>query len=393
MSAETEMPIIVAMSQDAQLYRHGIDLHVEQMLSSFEAKDCFKQFHPQTGEFDMAGIPKRSRAAFMLHAASNEFHTQFTLEKAVSRLRLEYQAKQVAEALKADCPDEQLNKVASTLSQLGQLSRDEEDNVDQALADIDRIANGQSPLGVMGWPIPMLRKFGMIHSHELIIIGGRPGSGKSALMGQIAYEFAKAQQRVLYISLEMGKLELRHRWTALEVGASVNRVHLRPELHARYKYAFQQIANNDHLLVRERYSIAAILSEIATQATQGLAAVFIDYLQLIQGDGSRSRLEQLSDITRQLKLSAKQLGVPVFAGSQLNRQSEHQERPSLSSLRESGSIEQDADRVLLLHRDDAQGCTEIIQAKLRNGPQGMVQATFSGETTSFSPLTTNTGSQ
>jgi replicative DNA helicase len=128
--------------------------------------------------------------------------------------------------------------------------------------------------------------------------------------------------------------------------------------------------------------------------THNLKFIVIDYLQLIESeDRGASRQEQISQISRRLKMLAKDLSVPVIALSQLNRSAEQREghRPRMSDLRESGSIEQDADVVILLHRDDAygnveddkRGIADLIIAKQRNGPVGDVKLTFLRELTKF----------
>lgn len=127
---------------------------------------------------------------------------------------------------------------------------------------------------------------------------------------------------------------------------------------------------------------------------KGLSLVIVDYLQLMRGKGSFERREQeISDISRSLKALAKELDVPVVALSQLNRgvEQRHDKRPSLADLRESGAIEQDADVILFLYRDevynrehsDARGKAEILIAKQRNGPTGKVILTFLNSCTRF----------
>ena len=118
---------------------------------------------------------------------------------------------------------------------------------------------------------------------------------------------------------------------------------------------------------------------------KGLDVIFIDYLQLITGNNRENRVQEVSEISRQLKIIARELDVPVIALSQLSRavESRTDRRPQLSDLRESGSIEQDADIVMFLHREDMYnqntenvGKAEIIIAKHRNGPTGEVPLTF-----------------
>ncbi len=131
-----------------------------------------------------------------------------------------------------------------------------------------------------------------------------------------------------------------------------------------------------------------------------IKAIMIDYMQLMDNPGVESRQQQISEISRGIKAVARELNVPVIALSQLNRQSEGRDghRPRMSDLRESGSIEQDADVVMLLHREDyyrmsepdfqPDNIAEVIVAKQRNGPTGTVKLTFLNKTTRFENLST-----
>jgi replicative DNA helicase len=134
------------------------------------------------------------------------------------------------------------------------------------------------------------------------------------------------------------------------------------------------------------------------KAQYDIQLIVIDYLQLMEGPRAENRQQQIADISRGLKALARELRIPVLAISQLNRSPEAREghRPRMSDLRESGSIEQDADVVLLLHREDyykpddpsLKGLAEIIVAKQRNGPVGKVKLQFSGNYLRFSSLST-----
>ena len=130
-------------------------------------------------------------------------------------------------------------------------------------------------------------------------------------------------------------------------------------------------------------------------AEKNLGLIVIDYLQLIEGSGREDRMQQISSISRGLKILAKELNVPIIALSQLSRavESRTDKRPMLSDLRESGSIEQDADIVMFIYRDDYynhdspdKGISEIIIAKQRNGPIGTVQLAWLPEYTKFANL-------
>src|SRR5207302_8616188 len=134
------------------------------------------------------------------------------------------------------------------------------------------------------------------------------------------------------------------------------------------------------------------------KSRENIQAIMIDYMQLMDNPGPESRQQQISEISRGIKAVARELNIPVIALSQLNRQSEGRDghRPRMSDLRESGSIEQDADVIMLLHREDyyrmqepdfiPDNIAEVIIAKQRNGPTGTVKLTFDNKTTSFKNL-------
>ena len=137
-----------------------------------------------------------------------------------------------------------------------------------------------------------------------------------------------------------------------------------------------------------------------TLTQKGIKCVMLDYMQLMDNPGPESRQQQISEISRGIKAVARELAIPVIALSQLNRQSEGRDghRPRMSDLRESGSIEQDADVVALLHREDyyrmsdpdfqPDNIAELIIAKQRNGPTGTVKLAFMNKTTRFENLST-----
>ena len=172
------------------------------------------------------------------------------------------------------------------------------------------------------------------------------------------------------------------------------------------KDEWHRISNAHSLLIKTRIFIddtpALSLAEVRTRARHltrehgQLGVIVLDYLQLMQSPNSgENRVQQISDISRGLKALAKELKVPVVALSQLNRNLENRtnKRPMMSDLRDSGAIEQDADLILLVYRDEVynedspdKGIAEVIVAKQRNGPIGTVRLKFQGEYTCFSNL-------
>lgn len=237
-------------------------------------------------------------------------------------------------------------------------------------------------------------------NEELILIGGRPSQGKTAIAMQIGVWISlTADKEVLAFSLEMSENALCQRlissWTGIP-GDRIKKTWLLDAEDHRNIGICQDAFNNARFHVNEDSHLT--VQQIASicrrhKARQGLNLVIIDYLQLIDSkreDGD-NRQEQVAKIGRRLKQLARELKVPVVCLSQLNRQNESREdkRPRLSDLRESGSLEQDADVVMFVHRPeyydpmDEPGIAELIVAKNRNGPTGTARLNFVNTYTRF----------
>ena len=229
---------------------------------------------------------------------------------------------------------------------------------------------------------------------ELVIIAARPSMGKTALVCNIADAVARnTNSGVLIFSLEQSSEELAERFlctTARVSGHDLRAGHLTDAQRDQLAAASDEL-HNLPLFIDDRP--ARTMSQIAAIARRQhrrtpLAIIVVDYMQLVEPEEkSVPREQQIATISRRLKFLAKELHVPVVALSQLNRGVELREdkRPRLADLRESGSIEQDADKVMFLHRPDAYdpedrpGEAEVIIAKHRSGPTGIVRLTWRGE--------------
>ena len=245
---------------------------------------------------------------------------------------------------------------------------------------------------------------GGLHNGELIILAARPSMGKTALAMNMAEHAAiEGQAPTLFVSLEMSAIELADRMLCSLARVNGHRLRngtISSDDHTRLIEKANEISEAP-LFVDD--SPSRTVSEIAAAARRisrrhgSLGLIVIDYLQLIEPDNPRDpRQEQVAKIARRLKGMARELEVPMLCLSQLNRQAEDgkDHRPKLSHLRESGAIEQDADVVMFVHReeyyhrgeDKAQyaGQAEIIIAKQRNGPVGDVQLTWEADYTRFS---------
>ncbi len=262
----------------------------------------------------------------------------------------------------------------------------------------------QSPSGVTGLETGLVdldRKTTGLHGGELIIVAGRPAMGKTTLALNFAVHAALRKEQVVAVfSLEMPEHQLVQRILASEAGVDSQK--LRTGEFSTYDW--QKIDEQCVKLYKTQLfldgSSVLTASQIASKSrrlkarTQGkLGLIVIDYLQLMDAPSSRangSRAEDVATMSRSLKQLAKELSVPVIALAQLSRDVEKKARkPMLSDLRESGAIEQDADVVLFIHRDETEGfndaaqTTEIIIGKQRSGPVGTIPVLFQKEFNRF----------
>ncbi|WP_410208246.1 replicative DNA helicase [Fusobacterium sp.] len=242
------------------------------------------------------------------------------------------------------------------------------------------------------------------HESDLVILAARPAMGKTAFALNIALNAAmKSSKAVLLFSLEMSSSQLLQRLLAIEAGIGLQKIRngfLDPDDWGKLGLASMKLSNSEiniadlpNVNVLEIRAIARRL-----KAAGKLDMIIIDYLQLIRGSSSKgdNRQQEISEISRALKGIARELDVPVIALSQLSRAPEMRadRRPMLSDLRESGAIEQDADMVIFLYRDDYyneesedKGITEVIIGKQRNGPVGTVKLRYFHEYTKFESFT------
>ena len=287
--------------------------------------------------------------------------------------------------------------------------------------------------GISTGLVDLDKKLGGLHPSDLLILAGRPSMGKTSLATNIAFNIAKAHKRgrlpdggegsveggvVGFFSLEMSAEQLAARILseASEVPSDqIRRGDMREDEFRRFVEAAKALESCP-LYIDDTPALP--ISQVAARArrlkrTQGLDVLIVDYLQLLKGSSKENRVQEVSEITQGLKAIAKELNIPVIALSQLSRQVESREdkRPQLSDLRESGSIEQDADVVMFVYRDEyyrerekpgdhelekmaqwqsvmnsVHGKAEVIIGKQRHGPIGTVELAFEGRFTRFSNL-------
>jgi len=238
---------------------------------------------------------------------------------------------------------------------------------------------------------------------DLLIVAGRPAMGKTSIVLNIARNVAQLHKLpVCIFSLEMSKEQLTYRLLSMEVGIESGRLRTGRLHQEEWPLLGNGISELSKLpLYIDDKPNAGVLEmrslcrRLMAETGKELGLVVIDYLQLMEGGGSDNRVQELSRITRSLKGMARELNVPVMALSQLSRgvESRTNKRPMLSDLRESGSIEQDADLVMMIYRDEYynpetadRGITEVIITKHRNGPVGTCKLLFEPQFTRFRNL-------
>ena len=308
-----------------------------------------------------------------------------------------------------------------------------------AVTDAVKVANAAYQregglAGVSTGLVDMDKKLGGLHRSDLLILAGRPSMGKTSLATNVAFNIARAYKKgitasgeegaidggvVGFFSLEMSVEQLATRILSEVAEIPSNQIRRGDFTESEFRRIVDAAKELESAPLFIDDTPALPISQLAARArrlkrTHGLDALFIDYLQLVRGTGrSENRVNEISEITMGLKAIAKELDIPVIALSQLSRQVENREdkRPQLSDLRESGSIEQDADVVMFVFREEyykerekpgdheldkmgiwqeemerLHGKAEVVIGKQRHGPIGTVELSFEGQFTRFGNL-------
>ncbi len=238
-----------------------------------------------------------------------------------------------------------------------------------------------------------------MQNSDLVLIGARPGMGKTAFAMNIATEAAiRTKKTVCVFSLEMSAEQLANRMLSSEAQIDSYKMRsgtLSSEDWNAIAYASSRLSETD-ILIDDTPGVTVTAMKSKLRRVKNLGLVIVDYLQLMQGDRhTDNRVQEVGDISRGLKLLAKELAVPVICCAQLSRGPENRpdKRPMLSDLRDSGAIEQDADIVLFLYRDEyykeeaaEQSIAEVIVAKNRHGSLDKVKLGWIGRFTKFTNL-------
>ena len=343
-------------------------------------------------------------------ASNARYHAKIVRDKSVLRGLVNTSTDIIASAYDGTASVEELLDSAErsvfSLAQgrLGRSFTSMKEAISQSVDLIDRFYSGrQTVTGVPTGFTDLDEKLSGLQPSDLVIIAGRPSMGKTSLaLGMAVRAAVKHQKKVGIFSLEMSKEQLGLRMLSSE--ARLDSHALRngrlqkedwrrlTEAAARLESAPIFIDDSGVLSVQQMRGKARRLQK----EQKGLDLLLVDYLQLMQGrSDAESRQQEISDISRSLKSLAKELHLPVVALSQLSRAVENRtdKRPILADLRESGAIEQDADVVIFIYRDELynpeteeKGIADILVSKHRNGPTGRIQLHFHEQFASFEDL-------
>ncbi|MCA9049842.1 MAG: AAA family ATPase [Planctomycetaceae bacterium] len=351
---------------DFYIERHAILFStMQEMHRAGHAIDCVTvaETLERLGQLERAGGPGVIREILFAvpHSAHVRYYADIVRRKAQQRELIRACTRTIESAYTADA-DELLPTLEGTLLRIRETGTGDE--IVPMTSAVDALEERERhPAAVHSTGLADLDRQirGGLRYGQFVVVGGRPGSGKSVLGGQIAKSFAERGQTSLIVSLEMDRAELAERYIQ-----SVDRQRLRslPIHIVDSAFECERIAGLIRLAKRKH----------------GIQAAVLDYLQLTESEDRRANRErQVAEVSRTMKRLAGELRIPVIAACQLNRTSDRENRtPRLSDLRESGSIEQDADIVVLLHQGEEDGAQAIV-AKQRNGRTGIVPLIFRGD--------------
>ena len=400
---------------------------------------------------DDAGLAELGGPAYLMRlagAAISSFavrdYAEMIYDLAIRRELIDVGNEIAAKAARVDVqsePKEQIVEAEQKLYALAEQGQTEQgfQSFLTAVTDAVKVANAAYQregglAGVSTGLIDMDKKLGGLHRSDLLILAGRPSMGKTSLATNIAFNIARAYKKgittsgeegavdggvVGFFSLEMSAEQLASRILSEVAEIPSNQIRRGDFTESEFRRIVDAAKELEAAPLFIDDTPALPISQLAARArrlkrTHGLDALFVDYLQLVRGTGrSENRVNEISEITMGLKAIAKELDIPVVALSQLSRQVENREdkRPQLSDLRESGSIEQDADVVMFVFREEyykerekpgdheldkmaiwqdemerLHGKAEVVIGKQRHGPIGTVELSFEGQFTRFGNL-------
>jgi replicative DNA helicase len=436
-SEDAEQAVLAAMLMDADAVMRAVEIVDDSMFYAERHRKLYRAMlsitergsvvDPLTlseelsrkGELDGAG--GKDYIGFLVDAvptaANIEYHARIVKEKALLRRLIEVSTQIVGEAFSGtNTADELLDMAEQSIFQVAQQRTSEgfsriKELLWPTMERIEAIhAGGQTITGISSGFNDLDEMTSGFQPADLIIVAARPSMGKTAFTLNIAQHAAiETEKKVAFFSLEMSKESLVQRMLTAEARIDAQKLRkgmLRDDDFPRLARA-AGILTHAPIWIDDTAGITMLEMRSKARrlkADQGLDMIIVDYLQLMSGPAnSESRQQEVSQISRGLKALAKELSVPVIALSQLSRAPEQRagdsKRPQLSDLRESGAIEQDADLIMFLYRQEfydgpvdkdgnsLEGKAEVIVGKQRNGPIGTVNLFFQKQFTRFENFT------
>lgn len=366
---------------------------------------------------DVGGAPYLAELANIVPTAANvEYYAKIVEERSLLRRLIQASTEIISETYEEsegvsnilDAAEQKILEVSERKNRSGfvkisDVLRDSMEEIDELYKNDEEITGLSS-----GYRALDLMTAGL-HEDELIILAARPGVGKTAFALNIAQNIGTStNENVAVFSLEMGATQLVNRMLCAEGTINANNLRTGQLTEEEFEKLFVAMGSLSKANIYIDDTPGIRVSEIRAKSRRlmqeqgGIGLIIIDYLQLIEGSGRESRQQEVSEISRQLKKLAMELNVPVIAISQLSRSVEQRQdkRPILSDLRESGSLEQDADIVAFLYREDyyrdeegdedeaeEDNVVEVLVEKNRSGARGTVKLLFIKEYNKFSSLT------
>lgn len=265
--------------------------------------------------------------------------------------------------------------------------------ISETMEDIDKKYNKRDDLKYHTGFFELDKVTDGLHEQELTLIAARPGCGKTALALNIAKNISKKGVCTYFVSLEMSEKQLGNRLVSSYAGIDSHRLRsgwLEDEDFKKINIAIADLQELKMIIDSKSTTIQEIeLKASELKARKNIGLIIIDYLQLLKSKTKfNCREQEVADISRKLKLLSKDLNIPIIALCQLNRESLKRTRPTNADLRESGSLEQDADNIIFIYTDEEDLSkrvieTELIISKQRNGPTGTVKLKFDKKTMTF----------
>ena len=401
-SEQAVLSILITYAQKA----HSL---VEEIWPDYFGQDlrpiyqAIKSILAEGGEPDLMLVSKRTGKPAEVSALTSLGYSLSSFEYHLKKIRdyqvmnlLKYLSNEISDAVQtAEDPDKVVEGIEKRLTQLsitsgaGYMSMS-----DLMLKLTDRVQalyEGKIPEALQSGLSDLDSFLRGINKQEMIVIAARPSIGKTAFGLTMAYNMSKAGHKVGFFSCEMSGLQLSARLTAIAGGSPLSVIHTRPTNSDMANLAHTMLTVGEYpMWIDDTPNIK--LSDLIKQARlmkrkEKVEVIFIDYMSLIQhGNHKQPLWERVGEISARLKQLARELDIPVIVLSQVGRDSEQKE-PTLADLRYSGSIEQDADMIIFLHRErESDGSnipTQVIVAKNRNGATGRCDVLFMKQQTKF----------